>query len=165
MLQVTYAIKPICIASAHAVDDFILLSRRHELALPYALASTVPTTTVIPLFFVASVYHFANDVGVWSSVCMHLFWALLWYTDNVDFAFAAFALYYCGVHAPIHVFRSFEAKRGSVVILITAACVAAMTVMLPEMFETMEVGTLMQRIMLGHVGVDLMVRNMDAKSG
>ena len=79
---------PVAVASLHGlVDvDYVL---RPDLYVAYVAAWLVPARLVSPLFFVASIRHFAIDVGALSSVLMHVTWGALFLCGRA---------HYCHVH-------------------------------------------------------------------
>ena len=88
---------PVAVASLHGlVDvDYVL---RPDLYVAYAAAWLVPACLVSPLFFVASIRHFALDVGALPSVVMHITWSALSLCGRARVAWCTFVLYYCLVH-------------------------------------------------------------------
>ena len=87
---------PVILASAHALRDF----RRPPLPLllSYAVA-LVPYPFATPSFLLASVRHFANDVGMRTSMLLHAWWIGLAHLHLQSVAWVTFVLYYVFVHA------------------------------------------------------------------
>lgn len=87
---------PVILASAHALHDF----RRPPLPLllSYAVA-LVPYPFATPTFLLASVRHFAKDVGMRTSMLLHAWWIGLAHWHLQTIAWITFVLYYVFVHA------------------------------------------------------------------
>ena len=104
---------PILLASAHGVADVIVHDGR-KLAVGYALpVLLVPDSATTPLFLVASVAHFAKDAcGVLPSAAMHVVFLGLAAQGMSGAAWALFAVFYCGVHAPHAIAATWHRRRG-----------------------------------------------------
>ena len=88
---------------AHGVTDMT----RPVQALPvYALAlAPLPRAATTPMFLVASVAHFARDVGILPSVVLHASLGGLAAARRVDVAWTILTVYMCLVHVPAHLSR------------------------------------------------------------
>ena len=153
---------PFCVFAAHGAVDAALPPSR---LLPYALA-LLPSPPLPPLppsastaaFGVASLVHFASDVGVGASVALHLWWMLVWCTRGPRAGFARVLAYGCGIHLPLVVWRA--ARGRDVAALRALMCGVAIALTMRRCFmhgpcHVFVFGERLQRIVTCHVLVHL----------
>jgi integral membrane sensor domain MASE1 len=149
-IPVPPALAPAAIAvGMHGLSDALT----HRAAVPaYMLAvPTWPHTTA--LFTLASVFHFAEDVGIRNSLVLH---ACIVGTAavSVSISVALTLLYMCTVHVPRH-FRKVErlAGRERVSMLVAASLVAPVVV--ARAGSTLLVTDPVQRVVCVHIAIHL----------
>lgn len=104
VISVPAALAPV--ASAVCVHGCSDLVTHQSFVLAYALAIPPwPCTTTV--FTLASVVHFAEDVGMWRSVVLHASIVCV-ATVSVSLALALVLAYMCSVHLPQHARRVCE---------------------------------------------------------
>jgi hypothetical protein len=112
-LSIPASVTPcVLLASTHAVGDVHF--RPVPMATAYGLAAVaIPSAMTTPCFLVASVLHFAPDLGsVGASLALHCGFMLMAVHDMYDAAWCLFAAFYVLVHAPRAVF-AWRAERWS----------------------------------------------------
>lgn len=105
----------ILLAAAHGMTDAAAIASTPALLLPYTtLAVPLPGGVTTLTFFMASVVHFASDIGLALSAAMHcaLGCAALLHRDA---SFLVMSIYFCFVHTPLHYTRLFVSGRHAAV--------------------------------------------------
>lgn len=148
------ALAPAAIAvGMHGLSDALT----HRAAVPaYLLAvPTWPHTTA--LFTLASVLHFAEDVGMRNSLVLHAC-IVGTATFSVPFSVAITLLYMCTVHVPSH-FQRVTPLAGSerVNLLVAASLVASLVtcVLVARTGLTLVVTDSVQRVVCVHIAIHL----------
>ena len=149
-IPVPPALAPAAIAvGMHGLSDALT----HRAAVPaYLLAvPTWPHTTA--LFTLASVFHFAEDVGIRNSLALHAC-IVGTATVSVPFAVAIALLYMCTVHVPSHFQRvKVLAGRERVTLLVSASLFASLVV--AGAGSTLTVTDPVQRVVCVHIAIHL----------
>ena len=135
-----------CATSTHGLTDACYPPRA---LWPYAAAACLPPWAVTPAFAVASVAHFARDVGAYGSVVLHATLVVL-ARDHRVLASTLGCLYYVAVHVPNHLQRQWRRTP-----LARAALVGAMA-LLPwtHGVRAVTVPHWAQRVVVGHAVVE-----------
>ena len=120
----------VAVASAHAITD-VVTSPPHRLW-PYTLIllpqQTYPEVSVAITctFLLASLCHFAQDVGFLASVVLHAFWMWTFATGHDAWGWVTFSVYYSVVHAPLHVHHAWTlttcSSRRMVIVALLFVC-------------------------------------------
>ena len=153
-IPVPPALAPAAIAvGMHGLSDALT----HRAAVPaYLLAvPTWPHTTA--LFTLASVFHFAEDVGIRNSLLLHTC-IVGTAMASVPFAVAITLLYMCTVHVPSHFQRVTPlAGRARVTLLAAASLVASLVtpVVVARAGSTLMVTDLVQRVVCVHIAIHI----------
>ena len=149
-------------ASAHAVTDF---GRGWWILLPYALSFffTYFNSYGVTLFFLlASWLHFSRDVGGIMSLRLHFTFLVLTALRRESLAWFIFALYFCGLHAPLHMWRKRDDLDGLSMPIIYS--LAGILFLLSKNLSSFIVTDNMQKIIVAHVAVDELERIIRASS-
>lgn len=137
-----------CAASTHGITD----AAHSPCDLwPYAVL-LLPTPRVA--FLAASVVHFGYDIGLLPSALMHAGLFALAAQDRV-LASTLGCLYYTAVHVPLHLRRHWEATRLAPLALLGSGLLFPWT----RGVRHVRISRAAQRLVVGHVGVDLLTRS------
>ena len=124
--MVEFALRPriskfcVALSALHGLTDF----RRPAQLWPYAaLAVPFPGWLVTPCFLLASLRHFADDLGPGGSLALHTLFAATARAHGLDRAFDAALAYLSCAHVPMHFYR--VAKDGGLASVALSACAAA----------------------------------------
>ena len=152
-IPVPPALAPAAIAvGMHGLSDALT----HRAAVPaYLLAvPTWPHTTT--LLTLASVFHFAEDVGIRNSLVLHAC-IVGTATVSVSLAVAITLLYMCTIHVPSHFQRVKPlAGREWVTLLVAASLVASLvTSVVARAGSTLMVTDPVQRVVCVHIAIHL----------
>ena len=139
------------LVASHGLTDL----RSPEDLLPYAFAMTpLPGLLVTFAFLVASLFHFARDIGGEASLQLHVAWLLVGLSAGPDAAADVALLYMLLVHLPLHHSRVWAegtwAARGSVVGAVVAGLAAGACVPVGGLTLT----HLHQKLVVAHFLVD-----------
>lgn len=178
--------KALLLAAAHGMTDVAAPSQLY----PYtALVLPLPGWLTTMLFSVASIVHFASDLGLALSLALHVCLTAL-ATHNRDGSFFLMSLYFCFIHTPLHYLRLLnEGSRGVIAVVAALAITSGMVVisavpswstrvsrLLPADARLLtpfgdgneggaiQITHLMQRLVFAHVFVEILrgVRNGEA---
>lgn len=110
-------VSAVAAASLHGLTDFGFGTK---VIVPYTAGFILPASNndLHFIFAIASVNHFSKDVGLSNSLGLHLclvFTAMI----NIQASFFIFSLYYCGLHVPLHLYRTY--KNGHIYLSIVTA--------------------------------------------
>ena len=111
-----------------------------------------------PTFFILSVVHFVDDVGLFGSVVLHLFILLSVVSKREQMAFKMIALFIGLVHVPLHYSRCIYNRRY------TALAIAGLSTCFSVFFshkfnlEHLVFTDRMQKVVISHVLVELLVK-------
>ena len=145
----THVLVPVALAAMHGTTDF---SNPPHRLLPYVSILWWPDALpVTPLFMCASLVHFGRDVGVWNSCAMHAAFVLGAIFGLEDKTFAAFSVYFCLVHTPLHYRRHLDAWRYPLVSTMFCALLLLGIQPLPQEIVLTE---WMQRLVIAHIVCD-----------
>ena len=120
-------------------------------ALVYALACMLPDGCTTPLFFAASVLHFALDASLVVSLVVHWAGALVAAAASPACGLRVVGAYLLCVHVPAHYARCWRAQRYRG-LLCAAVATAALASRARRRFV---LSKRLQRVVLAHVLVDL----------
>jgi len=145
----TPMLAPVVLAAMHGTTDFAYPLYR---LLPYVSILWWPDALpVTPLFLCGSIVHFGRDVGKCNSCTMHLMFILSLVFGLEDEAFAAFSVYFCLVHTPLHYRRHLDVWRYPLVATTLCALVLLCIQPLPQEVVLTE---WMQRLVIAHIVCD-----------
>ena len=92
----------VLLAAAHGMTD---MATAPAMLLPYSvIAMPLPGWLTTALFGAASIVHFASDIGLGLSTCLHLALTAA-ATVDCEASFFAMSCYFCFVHTPMHYMR------------------------------------------------------------
>lgn len=120
-----------------------------------AICAPIPCCLITPLFCIASVAHFCNDVGLLGSVAVHATVAIIGVRFGIQAAFKAMIGYLGVVHVPLHYYRCYENNRSRVVFGASVTTLLA----LPwshTMPITIPFSNLIQLLIISHILVELL---------
>jgi len=102
----------VCVIGAHGLSDLALEGFQFEIyAFCFLLFDTTPDNVLAHCFACASVVHFSEDVGVLSSIALHVALLASAAKRGRNFAFDLVLLYMLAIHVPLHVFRLVDEGR------------------------------------------------------
>jgi predicted anti-sigma-YlaC factor YlaD len=137
---------PLALVAAHGASD--LTAPRRRLAAYVTLAAPLDDGTATACFAVASVAHFAQDVGVVASLALH---AVVGACALVSYsvAFKVLLAYMLVLHIPLHLWRVRAQPRGTAGLVVIAAALVVARVALGDagVFEFDEP---LQRVVIAH---------------
>ena len=145
-----------CAASTHGMTDAM---HPIECLWPYGvLFLPTPPALTTAVFFLASILHFGDDIGIlWSSVLhVSLFSAA---NRHRRIASTLGCLYYTAIHVPLHLRRHWNdtpLARGALI----ASCGLFPLV---SGVRRCRMSTGVQRLVIGHVGVDIITSRSTAR--
>lgn len=145
----TSGVRPaVALVASHGLTDF----DTPRCALPaYLLASIpAPSLLVTAVFLVASMVHFADDLGATGSVCLHSTVAAVTAVMGVQAGLRAMGCYLLSVHVPSHYARCAARERDTGLAFATIGSAIALA-MSPALPGRLALDDRVQRIVVGHV--------------
>lgn len=147
----------LCIAATHGLTDLRLVEKLWV----YGLVLAVPfhETGINIVFFLASMAHFAIDIGSMGSTFLHGALAIACVKQRQDVAIQFLMIYMCFVHVPMHFTRVLCERSLESTLSVTASLAAAWAVNSVLHTNTNPINTIntitldhiSQRIVIAHV--------------
>lgn len=145
----------LAVVSAHGFTD--LDNFWWVLAYPFCLS--LPYFLTTPVFFILSILHFADDLGVFRSIVLHSLIILSVVSNRQSLGFKAIVLFIGLVHVPLHYARCFHNSRYTALAIAAIATYGSVVFSQTHKFETFVFTELLQRVVCAHVIVESLLKH------